>query len=276
MKQDIWLKTGVALIGAVLFLLLLFADKTNLNNQEVANLPAEATGASQTSTSPSLPPLSPDPKLDQWIAALEEASGKDQLPLLDSVIVNLTARRRFAYAADYAAKQVVALDRPAYRLRAGQLGQRALDLEYVSSDTALMRRYRDLTIEMLEPYVAENSESEDALLSLGLAYMRSPAPMQGIQSIRRVLEINPDNIEASYRLGEFSLQTGQFDKAISRFEKVLSIQPDNYAAAFRLGIALAQSGQADQARSYLQKVVANTPNPDLRKSAQDLLDQLSQ
>jgi tetratricopeptide (TPR) repeat protein len=276
MKQDIWLKTGVALIGAVLFLLLLFADKTNLNNQEVANLPAEATGASQTSTSPSLPPLSPDPKLDQWIAALEEASGKDQLPLLDSVIVNLAARRRFAYAADYAAKQVVALDRPTYRLRAGQLGQRALDLEYVSSDTALMRRYRDLTIEMLEPYVAENSESEDALLSLGLAYMRSPAPMQGIQSIRRVLEINPDNIEASYRLGEFSLQTGQFDKAISRFEKVLSIQPDNYAAAFRLGIALAQSGQADQARSYLQKVVANTPNPDLRKSAQDLLDQLSQ
>ena len=44
--------------------------------------------------------------------------------------------------------------------------------------------------------------------------------MQGILKLREIIENDPENIDASWYLGLFSIQTGQYEKAIERLEMV--------------------------------------------------------
>ena len=60
------------------------------------------------------------------------------------------------------------------------------------------------------------------------------APMKGIAMLKEVLEQQPEHVKANFWLGEFSLYSGQFQKAIPRFEMVLKVEPDNKEAAIRL------------------------------------------
>jgi len=45
-------------------------------------------------------------------------------------------------------------------------------------------------------------------------------PMEGILKLRSILEKDPKNIDAAWHLGLFSIQTGQYEKAIERLEEV--------------------------------------------------------
>lgn len=63
------------------------------------------------------------------------------------------------------------------------------------------------------------------------------APMEGIQLLLEVLNEDPNNIEALFYLGDFSLKTGQFDKAIGRFETLVKVQPENSKFWFLLAQA---------------------------------------
>jgi len=53
------------------------------------------------------------------------------------------------------------------------------------------------------------------------------APMEGITLLLEVIQEDPNNAEALYYLGDFSMKTGQFKKAISRFEVLTKVQPKN-------------------------------------------------
>ncbi|HEX4886444.1 MAG TPA: tetratricopeptide repeat protein [Luteibaculaceae bacterium] len=66
-------------------------------------------------------------------------------------------------------------------------------------------------------------------------------PMEGIQLFREILAEDSNNIEVHYRLGLFSLQSGQVDKAVQRFEKVLSLSTQTYPDAY---LYLGQAKQA--------------------------------
>lgn len=46
-------------------------------------------------------------------------------------------------------------------------------------------------------------------------------PMEGILKLREILENDPDNIDAAYQLGLFSIQSGQMENAIKRFGQVV-------------------------------------------------------
>jgi tetratricopeptide (TPR) repeat protein len=46
-------------------------------------------------------------------------------------------------------------------------------------------------------------------------------PMQGILKLKEIHEKNPDNIDAAWYLGVFSIQSGQYENAIKRFGQVL-------------------------------------------------------
>lgn len=275
MNKDTWLRVGIIALGTVLCVLLLIADKTNLNNESAATIGTPGAVATEAPRASQLPPLAADPQLDRWLDDLPETSGEAKVALLDSIVVLLESRRRLAYAADYAAQQ--ASLRPSalgLQLRAGVLSQQATELDYVQQDSAMLRRYREQGLRLLQPVVEAQPENEAALLSLGLLRIQSAAPMQGILTIRNVLDINPDNLEASFRLGQFSLQTGQFDKAQQRFEKVLSLDPSHQAARYGLAVALSQLGQPEAARPLLQTVISEADDPSLKQAARDLLGQM--
>ena len=85
-----------------------------------------------------------------------------------------------------------------------------------------------------------------------VALVNGQDPMRGIMMLREVLEEDPDNAEAHWHLGLFSVQSGQYDKALERFKKVLELEPGGFPDAwFYLGRTYATLDSTDQAIASL-------------------------
>jgi tetratricopeptide (TPR) repeat protein len=78
-------------------------------------------------------------------------------------------------------------------------------------------------------------------------------PMDGIKMIEAVLQRDSNNEKAHIALGIFSIQSGQFPKAIYRFKKVLKLDPTYTEAYVYLAQASESSGDKASAISYLKK-----------------------
>jgi tetratricopeptide (TPR) repeat protein len=267
--------------GVLLMVLLLFADKTNLNTQGDSQLEVNSsTGISTASAIPEgkLPPLASDEKLDVWISEVENTTGEAQKALLDSIVNRLSARKRYAYAVPYGERALAYDSSLNAKLQLGRLYQQASRLEYVTRDSVLFQQYATKAINYLEEVVDNSPQDEQALYYLGLAYVESKNPqnsMKGILTIRKILEINPDNVEAGYSLGMFSIQTGQFDKAAGRFEKVLQLQPENQSARYYLAYAKLQQNQTEGVAELLETVLQQASDPELKQMARNLINQIN-
>ena len=82
------------------------------------------------------------------------------------------------------------------------------------------------------------------------------------------LACTPDNAIAHVNLGNFLLQKGQTDEAITQYQAALQNRPDYAAAQNNLGNALRQEGRLDEAMIHFQKAVAISP--DYAKARQNL------
>ena len=56
-----------------------------------------------------------------------------------------------------------------------------------------------------------------------LVIEKGEEPMKGIMMLRALLEKDPNNIDVIWQLGDLSIQSGQYPKAIARFEKFVSL-----------------------------------------------------
>lgn len=271
------IRGGIIGLGVVVFLLLFLADKTNLNTDEVDSL-SQSSAETQVVSSQALPPLAPDEVFDQWVSELSTAEGQTKANLLDSIITHLQKRNRHAYASDYA-EQWLTIDRSLpILLLSGLSSQKATQLPYVQRDSSLFRRYSDRSITHLREVIVERPSDETALLYLGVALVTSRKAensMQGIMTLRKVLEINPDHVEANFQLGVFSLQTNQLEKAVQRFEKVLSLDPAYQPARFQLAVVRIRQQQPEIARALLEQIIQEASEPDIKLEARELLQTIS-
>lgn len=86
-------------------------------------------------------------------------------------------------------------------------------------------------ISAFEKTLSIEPENLDAKAGLGVCYAESAsltgqAPMKGITLLKEVVAKDSTHINAQLNLGYFSIQSGQFDKALERFELVKKIKPD--------------------------------------------------
>lgn len=271
------LRWGIIGVGLLSLVLLFFADKTNLNDLNGTELQTTTQVNNTLTESTTLPPLAPDPQLDEWVGSLESSNGAEKIVLLDSIINRLELRGRYDYAAQYGA-QLVNIQRSFTNLlKSGRLHQQASRLDHIAEDSSLFRNFSDNSIQFLEAAVEKETESEEANYYLGMAYVESRKQensMKGIFTIRKVLELNPDNMDAIFSLGVFSIQTGQYDKAEARFEKVLALQADNYEAMYYLAFSRAQQNIPGNSRELLEQVIARSDNADLKQKSRTLLNNL--
>ncbi len=87
-----------------------------------------------------------------------------------------------------------------------------------------------------------------------VALVNGQDPMRGIMMLREILQEDSNNVEAHWNLGLFSVQSGQYDKALYRFQKVLALDSVNYPDAwFYLGRTYATLDSNAQAIAYLKK-----------------------
>ncbi|MEM6261212.1 MAG: tetratricopeptide repeat protein [Bacteroidota bacterium] len=275
------LRLAILVLGTAIFLLLLFADKTNLNNADQADVEgvvAKVDGAERSSAQKNLPPLAKDEEFDQLSDKLDQSStSTEKAEALSALVDHLEKRNRMAYAAEYAGQLAEVVPSTANKLRAGRLFLAATRLDYVQQDSARWNVYSAKSISYLEDVTAGEPANEEALYNLGFAYVESRKPensMKGILTIRKVLDINPENAQAHFSLGVFSIETQQFEKAVSRFEKVLDIQPQNLEAKYYLALAKVRSGSQDQVKPMLQEVVNEAKSPELKQAASELMGNL--
>jgi len=79
----------------------------------------------------------------------------------------------------------------------------------------------------------------NALIDSAIALVNGASPMQGILLLREVLENNPENVRAHFELGVFSIQSGQFQKAIDRFDRVIELDSNQVEVYLYRGRAFA-------------------------------------
>ncbi len=122
--------------------------------------------------------------------------------------------------------------------------------------------------------LAADPSQLDAKTKMGMTYIVSDAPMQGIALIREVLEEDPQNQFALFNLGVLSMQSGQYDKAIARFEQLLGLNPQDTKAQFYLAMSLAEAGRKQEAIKWFEAVKKADQDPAIQAAVDDYLQKL--
>ena len=126
--------------------------------------------------------------------------------------------------------------------------------------------------EYYEQILAENPNNTEATVKLGVTYTITATPMQGIKMIRSVLEKDPDNQLALFNLGLLSMQSGQYDKAVERFERLLQINPKDANSCMLLAQSLINLGKNEEAIKKLEAVKINLSESQVDKEAKMRID----
>lgn len=101
------------------------------------------------------------------------------------------------------------------------------------------------------------------------------APMKGIQMLRDVLAVDPNHVGAIRQLGFLSMRTNQFEKAIGRFERLLEINPEESQAYFLIGEAYEGLGDKKNAVLAFQSFVKMTADKEAKKTVEQRIKELS-
>lgn len=128
--------------------------------------------------------------------------------------------------------------------------------------------------ELYERVLKNNPENLDAKTNLGMAFMASDNPVQGVTLLREVLATDPRNEKALYNLGVLSIQSNQYDRAVERFEELVKYHPKNVNGQFYLGVALAQTGAKEEAKAAFTKAKGLSNDPGLAASVDEQLQKL--
>ncbi|MEM9327527.1 MAG: tetratricopeptide repeat protein [Bacteroidota bacterium] len=125
---------------------------------------------------------------------------------------------------------------------------------------------------LLERAVSERPDDLSLKTKLAMTVMTTEAPMVGVQMLREVIAVDPNNREALINLGLLSIKSGQYDRAVERFEQLLALDTADYEALLYLGVSWDQKGEKGRAiEAYTQVFNAANVDPALKKAAEDYL-----
>jgi len=277
-----WQHATVIGFGLLVFVLLMFADKTNLNDDKVDEI-----GESESSSEAGEGPVTADKETTALLKMVPEAEGVDDISLLltaldqeknkenrsgllRDLVEEYQVHGRLDLAAIYAGALAREIPDAKNQLVAGALFRNANRTQALMSDTVAFREFSDQSIYFLEQIMETDPGNEDAKIELGLAYVEARSPglsMQGILKIREVAEANPNNTEALFHLGGFSIETGQFDKAEGRFRQILEVDAGNNRAKYFLGVSLREQGKFAEFKKWMTEVAEQQQDTELAAAA---------
>ena len=108
----------------------------------------------------------------------------------------------------------------------------------------------------------EKDKLSKAYLTLAQVFSYQQRFSDSTTALTNALEVNPDDTEARIRLGYFLGAPQQMlvpDLAASKrqFEKVLELEPNNLEAMLQLGLAEFRLGEADKAAERFENIIQN-------------------
>lgn len=99
------------------------------------------------------------------------------------------------------------------------------------------------------------------------------AQMMGILKMRSLAEEYPENSDLQWNMGLFSMQSGQFQKALDRFKNVLKIDSSRQDATMQLALCYTSLEDTINAQKVLQSLLIKSEG-DLRKNVLIMLEKL--
>lgn len=134
-------------------------------------------------------------------------------------------------------------------------------------------------IEAYENVLSINENNLAAKTAIGVAYVEGASalgvmPMKGIGLLKAVLDEDPKNIDALTNLGYFSIQSGQYDKAIERFETILSIDSTNAEAYIYLTDIYLSQGNQEKGIQTLTKYKSLVDDPLVSKQVDEYIKEI--
>jgi tetratricopeptide (TPR) repeat protein len=120
----------------------------------------------------------------------------------------------------------------------------------------------------------DNPNNLEIKTKLGMTYLSSANPMEGILMLREVLAVDPKNELALFNMGMLSIQSGQYDKAVERLEELVKINPNHTQGQLLLGIAWMNSGEKAKAKQQFEKVKQMDKDPAVQATIDSYLKDL--
>ena len=97
--------------------------------------------------------------------------------------------------------------------------------------------------------------------------------MKGILQMRSLSEKYPENADLQWNMGLFSIQSGQYEKAVARFEKVINIDAQRLDAYMQLAMSYIALQDTSAATSVLISLIDKSEG-DTQKNAEAMLEKL--
>lgn len=145
-----------------------------------------------------------------------------------------------------------------------------------SADSTLRSIMVDKAISSYKKVLEINPANLDAQTDLGVCYAEGTGnPMQGILMLREVVKQNPEHESAQFNLGILSVRSGQMEKAAERFEKVLAINPKRIEARYLLGQTYMKLGDYKKALLNFEQVKKESSDPQLNQEVNSLINQIN-
>lgn len=130
--------------------------------------------------------------------------------------------------------------------------------------------------DLFERSLKLNSDNDSSKVGLGEVYVYGgiAMPMQGINLIREVAAKDPKNVYALMSLGRASLVSNQTDKAIEHFKKVVLLEPNNIEAIFRIAEINEQTGNKKEAVEWYTKLLPLINRAEIKKDIETRIAEL--
>ncbi|MGZ3852250.1 MAG: tetratricopeptide repeat protein [Flavisolibacter sp.] len=130
--------------------------------------------------------------------------------------------------------------------------------------------------DLFERSLKLNPNNDSSKVGLGEVYLYGgiAMPMKGISLIREVETKDPNNIYAQMSLGRASLMSNQVDKAVEHFKKVVSLQPNNIEAIFRVAEIDEQMGNKKDAIEWYTRLLPLIDKSEIRKDIETRIAEL--
>lgn len=121
-----------------------------------------------------------------------------------------------------------------------------------------------------------NSSNDSLQVELGEVYLYGgiAMPMEGVGMIRKVADKNENNVYAQMAMAYASLTSGQNEKAIERFKKVVQLEPKNVEAHLLLADIYERAGEKKAAVEWYTKSLPML-QPQYKKEVEQRISQLN-
>lgn len=119
-----------------------------------------------------------------------------------------------------------------------------------------------------------NPDRYDIKTKVAMTYISTDDPMRGINTLKEVIDQDPENELALFNLGVLSVQSGQYDKAIEWFKSLVKVNPQNLQGQFYLGVSYFEKGDKENAIKQFELVKSMESDPSVKATAESYLKTL--